>query len=52
MRRVLLPLVCTVLAVAFYGPLAWLAGLVAIAPTVVLVDPRRRRLPLRARKSV
>ena len=47
LRLIVLALACTALAVAFYGPLAWLAGLVVLTPVAVLIGFRRRRLTRR-----
>lgn len=38
-----LAVVCTLLAVAFYGPLAWLAGPVVVLPALVLSGTSQRR---------
>lgn len=43
-----LAVVCTVLAVAFYGPLAWMAGPVMVLPALVLSRAGQRR---RARRT-
>lgn len=47
LRLIVLALACIALAVAFYGPLAWMAGLVVLAPVAVLIGVRRRRLTRR-----
>jgi apolipoprotein N-acyltransferase len=43
LRLLVLAVACTALAVAFYGSLAWLAGLVVIGPVAVLSGRRRRQ---------
>ena len=42
LRLVVFALACIALAVVFYGPLAWLAGLVVLAPVAVLIGVGRR----------
>ena len=44
-----LAVVCTLLAVSFYGPLAWLAGPVVVLPALVLSGASQRR---RARRGL
>jgi uncharacterized membrane protein len=44
-----LAVVCTLLAVAFYGPLAWLAGPVVVLPALALSRVSQRR---RARRGL
>ena len=44
-----LAVACTLLAVVFYGPLAWLAGPVVVLPALVLSRASQRR---RARRGL
>ncbi|KAB7740971.1 hypothetical protein GA707_18955 [Nostocoides sp. F2B08] len=48
LRLLVLAVACTALAVAFYGSLAWLAGLVVVGPLAVLSRARRGRQTRRA----